>query len=86
MRWRERGPYPENDIWAHIPPWERPGWKNEKGWCWWCLGTPSPRRYVLPTWIDRCTDIEYLEDLKNYLDELKKRVEARIEELKRNEK
>jgi len=86
MGWWGRGPYPGNGPWSYLPPWERPGWKYGRGWCWWYLGAPAPGTYAPPPWIDRSSELKYLEDLKNYLEDFKKQVEARIEELKRSEK
>ncbi|MGC9115376.1 MAG: hypothetical protein ACP5HH_05180 [Fervidicoccaceae archaeon] len=73
-----RGPYPGNGPWGYLPPWERPGWKYGRGWCWWYLGTPSaaPPAVAAP-WIDRTAELKYLEDLKKKIDE-------RIEELKKS--
>lgn len=71
-----RGPYPGNGPWSYLPPWERPGWKYGRGWCWWYLGSQAPAPYVAPPWIDKDTELKYLEDLK-------KQIEARIEELKK---
>jgi len=86
MGWWGRGPYPGKGPWSYLPPWERPGWKYGRGWCWWYLGTPAPGTYAPPPWIDRSSELKYLEDFKNYLEDFKKQVEARIEELKRSEK
>ena len=31
---RGRGAYPGNGPFAHLPPWERPGWLYGRGSCW----------------------------------------------------
>jgi len=55
-----------------------------RGWCWqypglWYTGTPAPSTYTPPPWTDKSSELKYLEDLK-------KQIEGRIEELKKSEK
>ncbi|MBE9391248.1 DUF5320 domain-containing protein [Fervidicoccus fontis] len=93
MGWWGRGwgrgwsPYPGNGPFSYLPPWERPGWKYGRGWCWWYYGYPYSSSYpypVAPFWADKSAELRYLEDMRKYLEDVKKDIEARIEELKKS--
>lgn len=68
-----RGPYPGRGPWYWLPPPLRPGWWSGRGWCWW-LWYQKP---VTPIPVDPETEIKYLEELKRYID-------TRIEELRKS--
>ena len=57
-----RGPYPGNGPFAHLPPWERPGWLYGPGSCWTLGYRNLPANIVAST-----TDIELLRNQKENL-------------------
>uniref|UniRef100_A0A7J3Y0Q3 DUF5320 domain-containing protein n=1 Tax=Thermogladius calderae TaxID=1200300 RepID=A0A7J3Y0Q3_9CREN len=66
------GPWPGHGPWSYLPPWERPGWI-----LWWGAGIQPP---VAP--LTKEAELQYLENLRSYLQNLLKQVEDRINELK----
>lgn len=75
-------PYPGRGPWAHLPPWERPGWWYGKWRCWYWLA-PYWRRPVPYPPINKEDEIRYLEDLKRYItDVVLKDIDKRLEELR----
>ena len=73
-----RGPWPGNGPWSHLPPWERPGWRYGRGWCWQYLGTPVPESN------QQNLEIEYLKQEKRVLEEELKNIEERLKEIEEN--
>ena len=67
--WRQ-SPYPGRGPWSWLPPWLRPGWLF--GGCWRIYSEAPP-----PLWWPS------KEDELRYLEELKRQIENRIEELRR---
>ena len=73
-----RGMWPGNGPFAHLPPWERPGWLYGPGSCW-TLGY----RNLEATAIDSTTNLEMLQSQKEYLETQLKSLQetlAQIEE------
>ena len=58
-----RGQWPGNGPFAHLPPWERPGWLYGPGSCW-TLGY----RNLPETTISSANDFETLRSQKEYLE------------------
>lgn len=74
--WRR---YPGFGPWSHLPPWERPGWKFGRGWCWWYLSPYSP--YEVPE-ISKEDEIRMLEEEAKFLEDRLNEIKRRLEELK----
>ncbi|QOJ79734.1 hypothetical protein IG193_01345 [Infirmifilum lucidum] len=98
MGWWRRGRWPGNGPWAHLPPWERPGWIYGPGYCWRAYGVPGWYywRSVLGSAAPQ-DEARVLEEYKRFLEEELRRmneeyrrfieeeiarVEARLKELK----
>ena len=85
------GPWPGRGPFAHLPPWQRPGWTLGRGACWWLYWNPNILRQQFPTtpYIPVNTpiapedELSTLEDYVKSLYEKAKGVEQRIEELKK---
>ncbi len=73
MWWRWKR-YPGFGPWSHLPPWERPGWKFGRGWCWWLLAQPE---------LSREEELRMLEEMERALEEELREIRRRIEELRR---
>jgi len=73
------GPYPGRGPWRWLPPPLRPGWLfRGRGWCWWYWYYAQKGQLPPPPW-----PLPSKEDELKYLEELKKFVEERIAELRR---
>ena len=72
--WRR---YPGFGPWSHLPPWERPGWKFGRGWCWWYLGYP----YEVPE-VSKEDEIKMLEEEARFLEDRLNEIKRRLEELR----
>jgi hypothetical protein len=71
-------PWPGHGPWSYLPPWERPGWI-----LWWSAGIRPPVTPITPaTPLTKEAELQYLENLRSYLQSLLKQVEDRINELK----
>lgn len=68
--WRR---YPGFGPWSHLPPWERPGWRFGRGWCWMYLFQGMSRE----------DELEMLEEEAKFLEERLNEIRRRIEELKK---
>jgi len=90
MGWRGRGwigPWPGRGPFSHLPPWQRPGWLYGRGASWWLLNP----YYATPTPVMRPEDEAKilteqrtsLEEQVKALQEAIKRIETRLEELKK---
>jgi len=95
MGWRGRdraGPWSGRGPFSHLPPWERPGWLYGRGACWW-LFSPSARTYPYPLSAPLLKSDEevnilteqrtFVEENLKALQETLKKIEARLEELKK---
>lgn len=95
MAWRGRGgsgPWPGRGPFSHLPPWERPGWLYGRGACWW-LSSPYARTYPYPSLAPTLKPEEeanilkeqraFIEEQLKALQETVKKIEARLEELKK---
>jgi len=95
MGWRGRGqagPWPGRGPFSHLPPWERPGWIYGRGACWWFLSPPA-RTYPYPWGAPALKPDEeanilmeqrvVMEENLKTLQETLKKIEARLEELKK---
>jgi hypothetical protein len=81
MGWWYYKPWPGHGPWSNLPPWERPGWVLGgwgRGYCWWLWRGAYPPTAPPPPptpWLSKEDEIKYLEELKKYIDK-------RLEELK----
>ena len=72
--------YPGFGPWSHLPPWERPGWKFGRGWCWWYL-SQYPGQYPYES-LSKEDEIRMLEEEAKFLEERLEEIKRRLEELK----
>jgi len=69
--------YPGFGPWSYLPPWERPGWKYGRGWCWRTF-------WWHPLYGLREEDeIKMLEDEARYLEERLEEIRKRLGELRK---
>ncbi|MGC8557144.1 MAG: DUF5320 domain-containing protein [Fervidicoccus sp.] len=81
MAWGKRfGTYPGNGPWSNLPPWERPGWKYGRGWCWQGYGRVAWPYSESP--LNKEEEIRYLEEQKKYLEDSLKEIDERLKVLK----
>jgi len=67
--------YPGFGPWSHLPPWERPGLKFGRGWCW--------RYYLQPARLTKDEEIRLLEDEARFLEERLNEIRKRLDELRK---
>ena len=76
------GRYPGFGPWSHLPPWERPGWKFGRGWCWWYYMQGEPVAPPAPG-LTKEDEIRLLEDEARYLEERLNEIRRRLDELRK---
>ncbi len=69
------GRYPGFGPWSNLPPWERPGWKFGRGWCW--------KYYSQPVGLTKEEEIRLLEDEARFLEERLNEIRKRLDELRK---